>query len=455
MFKKFNRNSIDMLNGSIVDKIFLFALPIAITSTIQQFFNAADIIVCGRFVGSVALAAVGANTQIVNFCINCFTGLAVGANVMIASYIGANKKEKIFNVVHTSMTFAYVFSLVFVVLGFIFSRKMLVFLGTPNDIFELANQYLIIIFFGFPGLVIYNFGAAILRSIGDTRRPLIILTCTGILNVILNIFFVVVMKVGVAGVAYATSISAYVSAIVVVLLMIREKGEIHYNIHKFMLNLDALFKVMKIGVPCAIQGMVFSISNLCVQSAVNSLGTNTIAGNAASVNLEYYPYYFVHACGDSCLTFMSQNLGAKKYDRCKKIFKYCIIISFILGIGMTGIIQIFARGLTGLFSTDVDVINISLVRTRIAGAFVWIQTFYDCGGAGLRAMRHPIIPSIVVILGTVVFRIVWCIYVFPIFNTYGMIAIVYPISWLIIDIIMIIVYLKVSNDIYSGKVVYT
>ena len=243
MLKSFSKK-MDILNGPIIQNIILFAIPILLTSSLQQLFNAADIIVCGKFVGSVALAAVGANTQIINLFINSFTGLAIGANVMIANYIGAGKTQKIHNVVHTSMTFAYVFGVILMIIGLFLSRNVLVFLGTPDEILRPATTYLQIIFIAIPFMVIYNFGAAILRSIGDTKRPLIILTVTGILNVILNVIFVVAFGLGVTGVAIATAISNVVNAIVVTYLLIKENSEIKYNIKEWIIVPDSLFKIV-------------------------------------------------------------------------------------------------------------------------------------------------------------------------------------------------------------------
>lgn len=445
MVKIKEKNKIDMLNGSIVDKLFIFAIPLAITSSLQQLFNAADIVVCGRFVGSVALAAVGANSQIVNLFVNSFLGLTLGVNVMIASYIGEGKKEKIYNVVHTAITFAFIFGMLLLTIGILFAKNILIFLGTPDDILKYATLYLQIYFIGMPFFVVYNFGAAILRSVGDTKRPLMILTITGILNVILNVFLVVCFNLGVAGVAIATSVSNAISAIFVLYLLVREKGVIRLHLGRWMINIEALSRVMKVGIPSAIQGMVFSISNLCVQSAVNSLGTNTIAANATAVYFEIFPLYIFSAFGNACVTFMSQNFGAKKYDRCKNVYKYCLIFGSMCSLLLTIMLQIPANYIIKLFTVDLTVISIAMIRVRYVGCFAWIQTVFDTSGAALRALRHPILPAVMVILGTVVFRIVWCMTVFPLYSTYKTVAIVYPLSWVIIDIAMVISYIIISK----------
>lgn len=439
-------NKIDMLNGPLFGKLILFAMPIAITSTLQQLFNSADIVVCGRFVGNVALAAVGANSQIINLFINSFLGLSVGANVMISNYIGAGKTHKIYNVVHTAMTFAMVFGLTLAVLGLFFSRNILVFLGTPNEILVPATLYLKIIFLGMPFMVVYNFGAAILRSIGDTKRPLILLTITGVLNVMLNIFFVVVLHMGVEGVAIATSISSAISSIAVVIFLVKEKSEVKYDFGKFMIVKDSLFKIMRIGVPSAIQGIVFSISNLCVQSAINSLGTNTIAASTAALNLECFPYFMISAFGSACLTFMSQNYGALKFDRSRLVFKDCLILSLIFSGLVVVVIGIFARQLLGLFTTDSDVIEIAMERVYVVCMLNWISSFYETFSAGLRVLRHPMLSAVMIVIGTVVFRFIWILTVFPHHRTFFVILIAYPISWIIINIPMGIAYYKVSKE---------
>lgn len=442
----------DMLNGSLALKIVMFAMPIAITSSLQQLFNAADIIVCGKFVGSIALAAVGANSQIINLFINSFLGLSVGANVMIANYIGAEKKQKIYNVVHTSMTFAVVFGIVLLIIGLFFSENILLLLDTPDEILNEATLYLRIIFIGIPFVVVYNFGAAILRSIGDTKRPLIILTITGVLNVILNLIFVIKFNMGVAGVATATAISNAISSIVVVILLASEKSSIHYDITKWMIVPDSLLKIMRIGVPSAISGMVFSTSNLCVQSAINSLGTKTIAANTAALNVESFTFYITTAFSSACLTFMSQNYGAEKYDRCKIVVRDCIL----LGMSFCGLLvvflEIFAMPFLSIFTNDMEVISIAMTRLRIVTALAFIQPIYEVHGSAIRVLKHPYIQTIAVIFGIIVFRLIWVFFVFPIFGTYKAICFAYPISWSILIVFMAIAYMRISKKMLKPNI---
>ena len=440
-----SNSKIDMLDGPLALKILMFAMPIAITSSFQQLFNAADIIVCGKFVGSVALAAVGANSQILNLFITAFLGLAVGSNVMIANYIGAGKNEKIYNVVHTSMTFSVVFGLLFMVIGLCFSKKVLLFLGTPDEILIPATLYLRVLFVAMPFLITYNFGAAILRSIGDTKRPLIILTMTGVLNLVLNVIFVVFFQMGVAGVAIATAISNAVSCIVVVVLLAKEQSVVHYDIKKWIIVPDALLKVLRIGIPCAISGMVFSISNLCIQSAINSLGTKTIAANTAALNVESFTFYITTAFSQACLTFMSQNFGAEKFDRCKIIVRDCILLGMIICGTLIVFLEIFANQFLSIFTNDIEVINVAIVRLRIVTALAFIQPIYEVHGSALRVLKHPYIQTVAVIFGIVVFRLIWILTIFPNYSTFQTVCVVYPISWSILIVFMFIAYMIVSR----------
>lgn len=445
-----NPKSIDMLNGPLLTKLVFFAMPIALTSVLQQLFNSADIVVCGRFVGSVALAAVGANAQIINLFINSFLGLSVGANVMIANYIGAGKTHKIYNVVHTAMTFAIIFGLLIAVLGLFFSRSLLVFLGTPEEILEPSTLYLKIVFIGMPFAVIYNFGAAILRSIGDTKRPLILLTITGVLNVVLNIFFVVICKMGVEGVAIATSISTAISSISVVVLLVKEKSLVKYDFGKFLIVKDSLFKIMRIGIPSAIQGIVFSISNLCVQSAINSLGTKTIAASTAAFNLECFPYFMISAFSAACLTFMSQNYGALKFDRCRHVLRECLALSLFFSGLVIALMVIYARVLLGLYTNDPEVIEIAMSRMYIVCLPNLISSFYEILSAGLRVLKYPMLSAIIIVVGTVVFRFIWILTVFPYHRSFETILYAYPISWIIINVLMVIAYVRVSNKMLKA-----
>lgn len=443
MNKKIEK-SYNLLEGPLIPAIMMFAVPMILTSSLQQLFNAADIVVCGKFVGSIALAAVGANSQIVNLFVNSFLGLSVGTNVMIANYIGAGKKEKIHNVVQTSMTFAYFFGIALMIIGLMISRNILMFLGTPDEIIEPATTYLKILFIGIPFVVVYNFGAAILRSIGDTKRPLIILCLTGILNIVLNVIFVVKFSLGVTGVAIATAVSNAVSSIFVVILLINERSEVRYNIKELIIVKDSLIKVMRIGIPSAISGIVFSISNLCVQSAINSLGTNTIAANTAALNIESFPVFVSNSFSQACITILSQNFGAQKFDRCKKIVNLCIILGTSICFILSVLIKVFDNQVLLIFTNEKEVIDIAKIRINIVAFPAFIQVIYDTYGSALRALKHPYIQTVAVFFGIIVFRLLWVFIVFPFYRTFTIICIVYPISWLILIIFLFFAYKKIG-----------
>ncbi len=436
--------SYNLLEGPLIPAIMMFAIPMILTSSLQQLFNAADIVVCGKFVGSIALAAVGANSQIVSLFVNSFLGLSVGTNVMIANYIGAGKKEKIHNVVQTSMTFAYFFGIALMIIGLIISRNILMFLGTPEEILIPATNYLRILFIGIPFVVVYNFGAAVLRSIGDTKRPLFILFLTGILNIVLNVIFVVKFKLGVTGVAIATAISNAVSSIIVVILLVKEKSVVKYDIKELIIVKDSLVKIMRIGIPSAISGMVFSISNLCVQSAINSLGTNTIAANTAALNIESFPIYVSNSFSQACITILSQNYGAEKFDRCKKIVNLCILLGMCMCLALSTFIKIFENQVLLIFTNEQEVMEIAKIRINLVTFPTFIQVLYDTYGAALRALKHPYIQTVAVFLGIIVFRLLWVFLVFPFHRTFTTICIVYPISWIILIIFLFFAYRRIA-----------
>lgn len=438
------KKSYNLLEGPLVPAILMFAIPITLTSSLQQLFNAADIIVCGKFVGSMALAAVGANSQIVNLFVNSFLGLSIGTNVMIANYIGAGKKEKIHNVVQTSMTFAYFFGIALMIIGLMLAKNILSFLGTPDEIIGPATTYLKILFVGIPFVVVYNFGAAVLRSIGDTKRPLIILFATGLLNIVLNVIFVVKFGLGVTGVAIATAVSNAVSSIIVVILLINEKSEIRYNIKELMIVKDSLSKILRIGIPSAISGMVFSISNLCVQSAINSLGTKTIAANTAALNIESFPIYVSNSFSQACITILSQNFGAEKFDRCKKIVKLCILLGTSICLVLSILIKVFDNQILSIFTNEQEVIKIANIRIDLVTFPTFIQVTYDTYGAALRALKHPYIQTVAVFFGIIVFRLIWVFFVFPFYRTYTTICVVYPISWIILIIFLFCAYRRIA-----------
>ena len=328
---------IDMCNGPLLGKILVFSVPLMLSGILQLLFNAADIIVVGRFAGSTALAAVGSTASLINLMINVFVGLSVGVNVLAARYYGGQKEKDIQDTVHTAIMMAILSGLFLVLLGETASRPMLTLMGTPDDVLDQAALYLKIYFFGMPVLMIYNFGAALLRAVGDTRRPLYFLFAAGAVNVVLNLFFVIQLGMGVDGVGWATVISECVSAGLIIRSLMKERGAMKLHLSKLRIVPEKLKQIIRIGLPAGMQGAIFSISNVLIQSSVNSFGSIAMAGNTSSANIEGFVYTAMNAVYQTSLSFTSQNLGGKKYSRIDKIKNICLgvvtVVGLILGLG--------------------------------------------------------------------------------------------------------------------------
>ncbi|MGN1115438.1 MAG: MATE family efflux transporter, partial [Candidatus Ornithomonoglobus sp.] len=349
------KKEMDMLRGSLWDKILMFALPLAASSILQQLFNSADMAIVGRFAGSRALAAVGSNGPVINLLINIFVGISVGANVVISRLIGEGRTQRISAAVHTAIVIAVISGLFVTGVGLAITRPVLQLISTPEDIIGLASTYLRIYFLGIPFLMLYNFSAAILRSCGDTKRPLICLTFSGIVNVILNLFFVIVLNMGVAGVAAATVISQFISASLLVFFLTREEEPLKLRISLLRIDFSILRDMLRIGVPAGLQTMVFSLSNLCIQSSVNSLGSTVVAASSASINLEIYAYYMLCAFDQTAVTFTGQNYGAGNIKRCSSVMQSCMLLGFICTGAVCALCIIFGGSILKLYTTDAEV----------------------------------------------------------------------------------------------------
>lgn len=452
MKKTGHTNQIDMLNGTLIDKILIFAMPLAASSILQQLFNSADVAVVGRFAGSQALAAVGGNSSVINLLINLFVGLSVGANVVIAKYIGQGKNREANEVVHTVMTTSVFSGIFLLVLGLLAARPVLQLMNTPYDVIELAVLYLRIYFLGMPFIMVYNFGAAVLRSVGDTRRPLYCLIISGVINVCLNLVFVIGCRMGVAGVGIATVISNSVSAGLVLYFLLHEEDTIRLDIRKMNLNLSYLLQIVRIGVPAGIQSMVFSLSNVCIQTAINSFGSSAAAGSAAAVNFEFFTYYVTNSFSQAAVTFISQNYGAAKFDRCRKVFR----LSMGMGIALTGIMAsafVLAREYVIRFYTvDPAAIEYAVERIRLVESLAFLPVTYEVGGAALRGMGYSMLPAILTIIGSCGFRIMWIYTVFRSVGSFEILMKVYPVTWVLTGTMVICSYLiirKKQEKIYQ------
>ncbi len=446
-----NKNSIDMLNGPLAGKILLFALPFAASSILQQAFNSADFAVVGRFSGSESLAAVGNNAPIINLIINIFVGLSLGANVVIATLIGQNRKDEVKSAVHTVVLVAIISGVFLAVAGNIVSVHILRAIHTPDSVLHLASLYLRIYFLGMPAVMLYNFGSAILRSKGDSRRPFFALVAGGILNVSLNLVFVVLLGMGVAGVAIATVIANCLSASIVVFLLLREDDPLRLNFKSLHINRVVLTKIAKIGIPAGIQGMVFSFSNICLQGGINSFGSNAMAGSAAALNFEYFSYFVVNAFTQSATTFTSQNFGAKDFSRCKRIYAICMTFGLLLTGLMCESFVIFRRHLVLIYTTDPAVIPFALSRMFIVESVEFLTGTYEITAGAMRGMGSSLLPALLTMAGSCLLRIVWLETVFKRFPSFETIMKVYPVSWIITGTAVIIAYLVVRGRKFRSE----
>lgn len=444
--EKQKTHQVNMIEGPLGKKILFFALPLAGCSILQQLFNSTDVAVVGRFSGSQAIAAVGSNGPLINLMVLLFTGLAVGANVLISRYIGQREKEKANEASHTVILLSLICGVFLLLIGQFLSRPILVLMNTPDDVIELASLYLRIYFLGMPFVMIYNFGSAILRSIGDTGRPLYCLIISGVVNVLLNLLFVVVFDMSVAGVGIATVIADGISAVLVMYFLFTEDNEyIKINLKKIRFHKLHLKKMLMIGVPAGIQGMVFSISNVFVQASINSLGSDAVAGSSVALNFEYITYYIICAFSQTAVTFTSQNYGARKYDRCKKVFRLCMFFGCLI-CGITGVIFISGSNLFLSFFTDsTEVAKYAFLRMAIVMLLEILTGSYEISCAALRGLGHSLSPAVITIFGSVVFRIVWIYTVFNVYHNYCALLIVYPISWVLTGTAVTLAYFWVRK----------
>ena len=442
-------NRMDMLHGSILDKILLFALPLAASTILQELFNSVDVAVVGKFASSEALAAVGSNSSVIALMINLFVGISVGANVVIANYIGKRQEDKVKDTVHTVMFVALISGIFLLVLGVTIAKPVLKMMGTPSDVIDLAIIYLRIYFLGMPFIMLYNFGSAVLRSIGDTRRPLYCLIIAGIVNTCLNLLFVIVFKLSVAGVAIATVVSNMVSSGMVIYFLTHEKEPIHLSWTELEIVKPELIKVLRIGVPAGLQSMVFSISNVCIQTAINGFGSYAVAGSTAALNYEYFTYFVINAFGQAAVTFTSQNYGAGETQRCKKVFRLSMASGLIRCGVMSTIFVIWHKFFINIYTSDSAVVEYASTRMLHVLFLEFMTGSYEISGAALRGLGYSMTPAILTVFGTCVLRIVWLYTVFEKFKSFDVLMNVYPISWIITGIAVWGTYIVIRKRVFS------
>lgn len=421
-----------MVNGSIWNKLPLFALPVAATGMLEQLFNASDIAIVGNFAAeaerNIAVAAVGANTSVIGLVLNLFIGISLGANVVIANAIGGNDKNAVKKAVHTSIFLSLVGGIIIALLGEIFAVKLLGSLNVPVDVLPSAALYLKIYMLGMPVILLYNFEAAIFRSIGETKTPLIALAISGVLNIILNLFFVIVLDMSVEGVAIATVISNAVSSIILLRLLMKSDQCIKVELKELKIDKATLKKILKIGLPAGIQSALFSVSNIIIQSAVNTLGTVVMAASSAAFNVEIFAYYVFNSFSQACTTFVGQNYGAGKIERCKKTLYLSLIEDAVATVSAILLVLFSGKFLLSLFSSDPKVIEIGYMRLIIIFIAYGFSMLYEVMSGYMRGFGFSLIPAIITMIGVCGTRITWIYTVFPKNRTFETIMISYPIS---------------------------
>ena len=438
---------VDMLNGPLVRPILMFSIPLMLTGILQLLFNAADIVVVGQFAGSTALAAVGSTSALINLIVNVFMGMSIGASVVVAQHYGASRYRDVSESVHTAMGLSLVCGVIVTVFGIALSRPLLQAMGTPEDVLDQAALYMKIYFAGMPATMMYNFGAAILRAIGDTRRPLYYLFIAGAINVVFNLIFVIVFHMGVAGVALATVISQCVSVVLIVLCLMRSDGCIRLDPRRVRIYRDKLSQMMRVGLPAGLQGSIFSISNVLIQSAVNSFGSVVMAGNAASANLEGFVYTSMNAIYQANLTFTSQNVGARKLERVGRILGRCQLTVTVIGAALGWLVYALGPVLLRLYTSDPQVVEMGMKRLSIIATTYFVCGWMDVMVGSLRGMGSSILPMVVSILGACVLRIVWIYTVFAADRTLTTLYVSYPVSWILTAAVHFVCYLAVKKKL--------
>ena len=442
MSSKTKQYEMDMCSGPILRKMLMFALPLMLSSILQLLFNAADIVVVGKFAGDNSLAAGGSNTALINLLTNLFIGLSIGANVVAARHYGAKAWDDLRRTVHTAMLLSMLSGALLLVLGVIGAEQMLIWMQTPEEVLPLATVYLRIYFLGMISTMVYNFGSALLRAVGDTKRPLYFLLCAGIINVILNLLFVIGFQMDVMGVAIATVISETVSALLVLRCLVKEKGGIHLELRAMRIDRKKMLQILRIGLPAGFQGVVFALSNVVIQSSVNIFGNIVVAGNSAAANLEGFVYMAMNAFYQTTLSFVSQNYGAGEQKRINRIVllgEACVIVTGTL---LGNMVVFFGNDLLQIYSNNPEVIAAGMVRLHYISMIYALCGIMDVMVGALRGIGYSIMPMIVSIVGVCVLRLIWLATVFqiPEFHKIETVYLSYPVTWILTSLVYIVFF---------------
>ncbi len=446
---KRNKYEIDMCNGSIMDKLISFSLPLMISGMLQLMFNAVDIVVVGRFTGSSALAAVGSTTALIAVFTNLFIGISLGANVLAARFYATDQQKEMSETVHTSILFALLSGLVMAVVGLLMAKPALEIMGTPDNVIDQSVLYMRIYFMGMPFFMIYNYGAAILRAIGDTKRPLIFLIVAGVTNAVLNLFLVIVFHLGVAGVAIATIISQFISCVLVIRCLYKSEGSYQFRFSKLQIKSVYLKQIFQVGVPAGIQSTVINISNALLQSSVNSFGSVAMAGYTAANNIFGFLYVSVNSVTQACMSFTSQNYGVRKLKRMDRVLVDCMILTVIVGVVLGGGAYLFGPELLHIYTEQNNVIRCGVEILSYTTVTYFLCGLMDLFPGALRGMGYSTVPMLLSIIGTVGVRILWIFVLFPRHRTLGFLFISYPVSWLATIVMQVICFYFVRKKVHK------
>ena len=443
---------IDMTRGPLLGKVLLFALPLMASSMLQLLFNAADIIVVGRFGGPNSIGAVGSTGSLINLLVSSFIGLSVGVNVLTARYFAARHEKNLRETVHTAILISLVAGVVIGAIGFLLAKPILTLMGSPGEVLRLATLYMRIYFLGMPVVLLYNFGSAILRAIGDTRRPLYYLAFAGIVNVGLNLFFVIVCHLDVAGVAIATIVSQAISALLILQSLVRTDAIYRVRREDLRISRDKLMMILRIGLPAGLQGTVFSFSNVLVQSSVNSFGELAVAGNAAAVNLEGFVYMAMNSFAQASITFTSQNYGARQHERIPKVLLTCLALVSAVGLIMGLGFHFGSRGLLSIYTTDARTIEYGVLRMTYICALYFLCGVMDVLAGAVRGIGWSVVPTIVSLLGACALRVVWILTVFRAYRSLQILYLAYPITWVVTATAHLVAFLYAWKMISQERV---
>lgn len=437
--KKKKNYEIDMCNGPILSKMLMFAIPLMCSSMLQMLFNAADTVVVGRFAGDNSLAAVGSNASLIGLITNLFLGLSIGANVLAARFYGAKREKELSETVHTAILLSFYSGIVLTIVGCFGAKQILIWMQSPKEVIGLATLYLRIYFLGMTATMLYNFGSAILRAVGDTQRPLYYLLGAGVINVILNLIFVIGLKMDVAGVALATVISQCISAFLVIRCLMKEEGGIRLIPKNLHIHRDKFIGILKIGLPAGVQGIIFSLSNVVIQSSINSFGAVTVAGNSAAANLESFVYFAMNAFHQATISFTGQNMGAGNYKRIDRIVLTGEICVVIVGAVLGNLLFLAGEPLLGIYTSSKKVIAAGMVRLGVIAVTYALCGMMDVMVGALRGIGYSIMPMLVSLFGVCGLRMLWLATIFqiPEYHSARMVYVSYPVTWTLTFVILI------------------